>query len=359
MRAPRYGSRSLTEVLPSVVGALQAQANPLAIPPLSQAVVVVIDGLGYEQLHAVADDLPTLGPAVRAQAPLDAAFPTTTPAGIASITLGLPPGRHGLVGATFELPDFGQVLNPLHWEQDPAPAAVQPEPNVFAGLQGIQARSHGPVRFATSGMTRTLLGSAEQCGYERFDPAVITAADARLDYVYLPELDKIGHGEGPFTPSWRRCLQGMDALVRRLLERVPANAGLLLTSDHGMVTVPDDRRVDVDDPMLQAGVRLLAGEPRMRHVYCDDADEVRTRWARELGERVVVLLRREAIDLGLFGDVDDLLAERIGDVIAIAQDDWALTSSTVDPKPSGLRGMHGALTDAELLVPCLLMPGVA
>ena len=39
------------------------------------------------------------------------------------------------------------------------------------------------------------------------------------------------------------------------------------------------------------------------------------------------------------------------DVVAIARDDWALTSERVDRIVSALRGQHGGLTDAEVLVP--------
>ena len=44
-------------------------------------------------------------------------------------------------------------------------------------------------------------------------------------------------------------------------------------------------------------------------------------------------------------------ADRIGDVVAIANEDWALTSERVDRIVSALRGQHGGLTDAEVLIP--------
>lgn len=359
MRAPRYGTRSLVELLPSVAAALRGQANRLDLPTASQTVVVVVDGLGQQQLLEVSDRLPTLGPLAQRSAPIDAAFPTTTPVGVASIALAMPPGRHGFVGATFELPDFECVLNPLHWENHPPAFAVQPEPNLFASLTDIHVRSHGPARFATSGMTRTLLNHAEQCGYETFLASSIEPATERLDYVYLPELDKIGHGEGPMTGLWIQALQHIDAVVQQILRRLPSSATVVLTSDHGMVRIPDDRRIDADDALLQAGVRLMAGEPRMRQLYCTQPEAVRERWQTRLGECATALLRDEALDLGLFGEREELLVDRIGDVIVIAHANWALTSMLVDPKPSGLRGMHGALTDDELLVPLLVMQGVA
>lgn len=361
IRAPRYGERSLAELLPSVAAALGASGfeNRLGLEPLTQAVVVVVDGLGIQQLLAAPTHAPILVSAAREQAPIDAAFPTTTPAGLATLTLGSPPGLHGFVGATFELPDFECVLNPLHWDDQPSPTAVQPDPNLFSRFHGIEVRSHGPAAFAASGMTKRLLNSAQPMGYDAFDPRTITHADGRLDYVYLPQLDKVGHVDGPNTGPWNHCLRGIDNVVRSLRERLPPSAAVIVTSDHGMVTVPDDRRINIDGTQFATGVRLLAGEPRMRHIYTNAPEAVRDRWSTGLEGRATVLLRAEAVLRGLFGEADEMLMDRVGDVIAIAHDDWAMTSRTVDPKVSGLRGLHGALTEAELLVPALVIRGVA
>lgn len=359
MRAPRYGSRCLDRVLPSIASALGhgTFANDLQFPTATQAVLLVVDGLGYEQLLDAAPWAPLLSSAADANDALDAAFPTTTPAGIATITLARPPGQHGFVGATFQLPDFDRVLNPLHWDDVPPPVAVQPEPSLFAELPRV--RSHGPAAFARTGMTRTLLAGAEACPYDKFDPAAIDISPGMLDYVYLPELDKAGHTDGAHSPAWQACLREVDSIAMAILRRLPTDALLIVTSDHGMVTVPDGRRIDVDDPLLQAGVQLMAGEPRMRHLYTLDPVAVAARWQEVLGDRAVVLLREQAIADGFFGPTADFAAERIGDVVIVAQADWALASRAVDPKPSGLRGLHGALTDGELLVPGIVLSGLA
>ena len=361
MRAPLYGQRSLAEVLPSIAASLGCSGfeNRLELPALSQVVVVVVDGLGDLQLRRASEFAPLLCQAAADQPPVDAAFPTTTPAGIATLALAMTPGRHGFVGATFELPDFERVLNPLHWEGDPPPVAVQPEPNVFSRMQNVEIRSHGPAAFADSGMTRSLLHAATQIGYERFDPRTIARQSGRLDYVYLPQLDKVGHGEGPNSGAWNQCLRGIDGIVRAVCARLPETAGVFVTSDHGMVLVPDDRRIDIDRAVFMEDVRVIAGEPRMRHIYTDNAPDVRERWSNELGERATVLRRGAAIAAGLFGEVDGMLRDRIGDVIAIASGNWSMASQAVDARVSSLRGLHGALTDEELLVPAVLLRGVA
>lgn len=361
MRSPRYGTRSLTEVLPSVAAALGVEGfeDVLALGPASQAVVVVVDGLGHRQLEAVAHHLPHLGATTLEQDPIDAAFPTTTPVGLASLTLALDPGTHGFVGGTFEVPDFDCVLNPLRWEDSPPPAAVQPEPTVFQQMHGIDIVSHGPAAYARSGMTRTLLAGAQSRPHERMEARAIESREGRLDYVYLPQLDKVGHVEGALTPTWEQCLRGIDALIGAIQRRLPPEAIIVVTADHGMVTVPDEDRIDIDHPAFAADVRLIAGEPRMRHVYTATPAVVRDRWAALLGDRAIVLDRDAALDQGLFGAVDEFLTERIGDVIAIATGTHAMTSARVDPRVSGLRGLHGGLTEDELLVPALQLRGVA
>lgn len=358
---PRYGSRSLAEVLPSVAHALGDHSfeNTLSFDPMSHAVVLVVDGLGWEQLGAHIDDLEHIGPAMRDQEPIDAAFPTTTPAGLATLTLAMPPGAHGFVGATFYLPDFETVLSPLHWDDDPLPAAVQPEPTVFQRLRGISVHRHGPSQYADTGMTRTLLAGATAFDYETFEPTAIERRNTHLDYVYLPKLDKLGHVHGANTPKWCKYLREVDTIVGVLRAAVGPEGAVVVTSDHGMVTIPDDHRINVDEAPFAAGVDLLAGEPRMRHIYTAVPLQVQELWQHALGERATVWLRDEAIASGVFGPVDPFLAERIGDVVAIANDTWIMASQLVDPRPSGLRGLHGGLTSAEVLVPALRIGGTA
>ena len=143
---------------------------------------------------------------------------------------------------------------------------------------------------------------------------------------------------------------------------MPDDAALLVTADHGMLDVPASTRVDLDrTPELGDGVRLLAGEPRARYVHTEDgaADDVLARWRAVLGDRAWVASRDEAIASGVFGPVDDALAARIGDVVALARGTWAMTATEREPGPSRLIGFHGSLTATELAIPLLAARGSA
>jgi hypothetical protein len=70
-----------------------------------------------------------------------------------------------------------------------------------------------------------------------------------------------------------------------------------------------------------------------------------------------VLGRDEAVVAGWFGAVEGRVLDRIGDVVASVGGDCAIERRSVFPVEAKLVGLHGALTDDELLVPLLIGEG--
>jgi hypothetical protein len=123
-----------------------------------------------------------------------------------------------------------------------------------------------------------------------------------------------------------------------------------------MVDVPPEQRTDADTvPELRAGVALLGGEGRARHVYALPGAEadVLAAWRSALGDSAWIVSRDEAIDAGWFGPVDSRSAARIGDVVAALRGQAAVVATQTEPHESALVGMHGSLTPAEQRVPLL------
>ena len=68
---------------------------------------------------------------------------------------------------------------------------------------------------------------------------------------------------------------------------------------------------------LLEDVRLMAGEPRVRYLYIEpeNIDRVKEKWQSELGEKVIIKGRDEAISEGLFGaNTTEVARERIGEL---------------------------------------------
>jgi Type I phosphodiesterase / nucleotide pyrophosphatase len=375
---PRYGEASLADLLPSLLAALDVPgfANPLGVEPLRRACLLVVDGLGWELLLANRRVAPVLAAAAERGRPVTAGFPSTTSTSLASIGTGLPPGRHGLVGYTMALPGMERAFNCLRWSpyglggakdlRDRfVPERVQPEPTAFevAVADGIEVTSVGAGQFAASGFTRAALRGGEYWRThslgDQADGALRGLGKGRrsLVYVYHPDLDRTGHVRGTSGQAWRLELAHVDQLVGQIAERLGGDAALFVTGDHGMVDLRPEERVDLADrPELAAGVRLLAGEARARHVHTERgaAGDVLAAWRGLLGHAMWVVSGEEAVAAGWFGpQVADEARARIGDVVAAAHGPIGVVQREVDPTQAVLTGHHGSMTTAEQLVPFL------
>jgi hypothetical protein len=81
---------------------------------------------------------------------------------------------------------------------------------------------------------------------------------------------------------------------------------------------------------------------------------VAQRWRRALGDRAVVRTREQATAEGWFGALEARVADRFGDVLVAATGSTVLLVPSVWPREARMRGHHGSLTPAEMLVPCLV-----
>lgn len=355
----------LAQVLPSAAAAmgLAGFRDDLGVGRSHSVVVCLVDGLGATSIEDNADLFDSLRDADGGS--IEAAFPTTTPTGLATLGTGLDPGEHGIVGASFWLAEDDRILSPLHWGRRPTPEAVQPEPTVFERVAGMGGRSFtiAPQAYVRSGLTSAALRGSD---YLMADTALERAAALRevcsfgqpaLAYVYWAALDRAAHEFGTTSSQWREAAKDVNELLWLLRAELPTDASMIVTADHGMVDC--EERIWIEDhARLTVGVRALAGEPRMRHVYTHaehEAADVAQRWRDVLLENAIVMLREEAIEAGLFGAVDPAIVERIGDVLAIAQGNAILASRRFDERVSLLRGHHGARTDAERRIPGLIV----
>ncbi|WP_018656933.1 alkaline phosphatase family protein [Actinomadura flavalba] len=360
---PRYGASALADLPASVLAVLgvPGAVNVLGLPELPRACVLLVDGLGWEQLRAHPEDAPFLTSLGGRE--LTAGFPSTTVASLGSLGTGLPPGEHGLLGLQVAVPHTGAMLNLLFWGPDgPDPLEFQPAPTVYerAAAAGIATSYVASGAFRNSPLT---LATSRGAGYRAADSLgellaraerALHAGDRAYVTVYHADLDATGHRRGVDSVEWRYQLRFVDTLAERLAALLPAGTALHITADHGMVD--PSRRVDLDtDADLAAGVAQLGGDARARYAYTEPgahADVLAT-WQARLGADCWVYDRAAAIEAGWFGPVTPRLADRIGDVIAVPHADLALVASEREPWLDRMVGMHGSLVPAEQLVPLL------
>jgi hypothetical protein len=374
---PRYGARSLAEVLPAMLAALGVPGvtDGLAVPPVRVAGLLLVDGLGARLLQRYAADAPFLSSLPDA-GPLTAGFPSSTATSLTSLGTGTVPGHHGMVGITMRVGAGAgaRLLHTLHWtapgvkppldlRDDFPPEAIQPGPTALerAAAAGVGVTVVSARRFENSGLTRAALRGGTFRGVTALGDlaaGMITALRGpgrQLCYGYHSDLDGLGHEHGPGSLPWRLQLSAVDKLAALIAEQLPADGVLAVTGDHGMIT--RERTVDVDTtPELTNGVELVGGDPRARLVYARPGavDDVLATWRAVLGADALVLPTEQAVAEGWFGAVSPGVTDRIGDVVAAAQGTLAMVRTKAEPGLSALPGQHGGLTADEQLIPLLL-----
>jgi hypothetical protein len=368
---PRYGEGTLADLACSVLASLGAdnEPNPLGLPFVDRACLLVVDGLGWELLREYPAAAPFLSELAVTGRPLAAGFPATTVTSLGSLGTGRPPGQHGMLGYQVAMPGQGRLLNGLRWDQHVDPVAWQPGSTIFerakrAGIGGYKV-AHGSFQktgLSIASMRGARYLAADTLGALAAQTAVaLRLSDRALALVYHGELDATGHTFGSVSDAWRYHLAHVDRLAEHLAGALPPGTPLYVTADHGMVDVAPQDRIDVDAvPALRAGVALLGGEARARHVYAEPgaAEDVLAAWREVLGPRAWVASRDEAVADGWFGPVQPRLLARIGDVVAAPAGPSAVVATKAEPRESALIGMHGSLTPADQLVPFLtLAPG--
>jgi Type I phosphodiesterase / nucleotide pyrophosphatase len=375
--APRYGTASIADILPSALSVLGVPGAPDVLGLRDQldgvrrVGLLLIDGLGYHQLPTAARIAPTIADVHAGRlgklTVLTSGFPSTTPTSLVSLSTGAPPGAHGVLGFTVNVPGTADVLVHIKWRGDPDPLTWQPLPTGYlrASAAGVHGSAVISADFFTSGLTTAAYRGAELVAGTQADEVAagmlrqLRGPAPNLVYGYYWQVDSNGHLAGVDSQLWRDAVREADRLLTQLVDGLPEDAALLVTADHGQLDVPATRRFDVDaDARLLAGVRVVAGEPRVRYVHTVPGarDDVLAAWRGVLGPAAWVVPREEAVAAGWFGPVPASHLARIGDVVAVCDDDYAVLATAHEPDTvAKLIAFHGSWTELEMTIPLLVL----
>jgi len=355
---PRFGDDCVTRLIPAL---LDPRARPFAALPdgiadVSAVVLLVVDGLGWNQLG----QRPRVAPVLSEMegGPVTTVAPSTTVTALTSIVTGTAPGEHGLVGYRIDV--GGQVLNALRWSTTRGDARSVIVPEEFQQVQPFLGQRPVVVQnamFAGSGFTRAHLQGVRHSGWRTFPTLAVEvrralAAGEPFVYVYYDGIDRIAHEFG-FGEHYDAELAGVDRLVTELMMSLPRGAALVVTADHGLVDCSTGK-VELEDAVKRL-VDRQSGEARFRWLHAEPgrSRELLKAAMASHGHQAWVWSAEQLIDEGWLGPVvTDVARSRLGDVALVARGiNWFL-----DPADGGritLIGRHGSLTADEVLVPML------
>lgn len=359
---PDYDGACISGIVPALLD--PSSSWPAWIPEVAadaeQVVLLVLDGIGWNQLVDRRHLAPTM--AAMIGGPITSVAPSTTATALTSISTGVAPGLHGIMG--YRMAVGREVLNVLRWSANGRDARSSIPPESLQSLDAFEGQRPPVItraEFRDSGFTRAHLEKTRLVGWRVASTLVaeISFALQRNEpfvYAYYDGIDKIAHEFG-LDRHYDAEFAFVDRLVADVLEVLPPGAVLVVSSDHGQVDVGDD--VVAPDAAVMSHVDVQSGEGRFRWLHA------RPGHARALfdaalahhADRSWVVTVDQVIDEGWFGPiVTDEARSRLGDVALVAREALAFS----DPADSGafpLRARHGSLTADEMFVP-LLCEGV-
>jgi len=325
--------------------------------------LILIDGMGQDAVDKYGDQFPIFDELKQVKK-LYTNFPSTTATSLSTLGTGVLPGVHGMLGYTVRVPrSDNRLLNALKWDERVDPVMWQKVPTLFerAVLSGVSVTHVAAKRYEGSGFTQAALRGAKYVGANGLDEMVTAVSTALVAqpsfvYTYLNTLDSAGHSDGVGSDKWLTALAQVSEFITKVKESVPAGTRVWITSDHGMVNSTEQVILGQDNKLLE-NVTLIGGEPRARHIYIKEGaiQETIILWQEFFGSKARVLSKDAAIKNGLFGPVvSEDASERMGDLIAIANDDLILVDPARVREETSMVGHHGGVTDIEVEIPLLL-----
>lgn len=358
----------LSEVFASALASLSGEQNPLNLPPVKNACVVLVDGLGSANIRERAGHAPFINSKLKTDGSINCGFPSTTVTSLTSFSTGVQSGRHGMVGYKIVDPRNNSAMNLL------TEISNQTEAEFWQPLETIAERAQGkgfkcifigPGEYDSSGFTMaTMRGStymAAKTIQERFNLAerLLSEGNGKLIYLYVPELDQQAHAKGFLSSEWSAKLEDLESALRGLVSSPRKDSGILLTADHGIVDVPKEKHFYLDELEID-GLRSVGGDPRVLFLYFEGQpqESVRERIQMFLGKSAYVATKSELINAGWFGETADFSAQRMPQLFVIGITKAAFYHRDHAKKKSlEMIGQHGSVSPEELSVPLLRFAG--
>jgi len=335
--------------------------------------LILVDGLGLDTVTG----LPANAFLRRHLAfDLQAVFLPTTATALTTLATGQWPATHGVPGWWTYLPELGYSTTTLPFVERTSGRPLSEigvtagdlfsVPSVWPTIER-QVVSLFPSDIAHTTYTNYSTGNTERIGYAGLDDAVeiarlcvLHAPGPSLTYLYLPQLDSVGHELGTEHPRFRELSIILDHYFAELADELGGKARIVVTADHGMANVPPERVFVLreDDPLRAHLLAQPAGEPTvpMFHVQPGHQDAFAEEFRARFGEHYVLLTSDEVEELRLLGPepLSPAMEARVGTYVGIARRPAKFYIEPTGSSHPENPGVHGGMTHEEMAIPLIL-----
>lgn len=375
----------LPGALPTLPDALWADL----VPGLRRVVWVLLDAVGWLRFQGLLETGEELAFSRLARHgrlfPIASVFPSTTTTALACLWTGYSPAQHGLVGSDLYLPEFGMIVDTLGFSPAGEPRREQLverglDPEAFLPVPGLAERlAEQDVTTRVlihSDLVETALSRLYFRGVAKVDGFITSAdmwvglrqqlaqhLDERLLLVgYWAYVDTISHYHGPDSEVWRAEVRNLAfSLEREFIDQLSPQERkgtlLVITADHGHISGTRESRVPLAGHAELVKHLLMppTGGPRSAYLTAlpGHLEALRDYSEAYLADRFHIVDSEAALNAGLLGPGQPAAESRfrVGSLMALGRDHYMLDRHQ---RERPLLGMHGGLSQWEMLAPLLL-----
>ncbi len=357
-----------------------------------RVIVCIIDSLGSQniiktRLETFLNDLDVIS--------LSSTFPTITSAAMPSITFGVPPTKHGILGHVIFFSEYGALVDTLKMSghkvryRDAIPyAGIDVRALLWAkGIPEILKKLH-PSLVVAEGLPREIPGTGLGRFYVQreniftFNGFIDAFGMARRVFehiqshklfmtLYFPQIDILAHKYGLYSPEYYAGCNAFHRHLHVFLESFSASEAkhttVILCSDHGQNPLREKQTIVLTQEQLlevQDSLKVPPGHSgRITHFYCQSGSKRKKlkQWLLDqVADRAVIFDKKDLDNAQLLpASSSKRIIQRLGDLLLIARDGAKLRIEQED-KPGepwgllpiqGLLANHGSLTTDELITP--------
>lgn len=278
---------------------------------------------------------------------MEPSYPASTFPNHYTIATGLVPDHHGIVNGSFWNPDTQETFsmgdsltryNPEYYLGEPIWVTAEKQGVKTASIYWVG--SDVPIEgvlptYAYPWREKPHLSFEERANETVHLLSLPKNERPRLVMLYFDEPDETSHNYGPFAPETKAIIHRLDSIVGNMYQQLRAlphgdKINIIVTADHGMEEISNDRFIDWDDYLKQSWYeRIIGTNPTNIYAKENCVDSIMN-----------ALAGVDHISVWKHGEVPEELnygtSNRCGDVIVAPDLGWQFAAS-----PKNKVGAHG------------------
>ena len=294
-------------------------------------------------------------------------FPSTTVAGINTISSGLSPIEHGWLGWTLYFSEVDRTIEVFrnryvgHKEDVTLDYyKILKYENIFSKIK----RDDINCNYFRPNTIPNDMEDAKNYAYKTLKKGLKTLYNEVLNsdkksftYFYYDDPDKTLHIRGTKSFIVKHKIKRIERLVNKYYAKAKENIVFIISADHGLTDIDGYIYLRDDKDIYKMLKRRTSIETRATSVLVKNKykEEFKEIFLKKYGDKFEVLTKEEAINNNLFGlgKAHDKVDSFIGDYIVIAKDKWCLHYST--EHKNKFKASHAGMTEDEMIIPLIVM----